>query len=64
MPYLELTVDNVTAHFWQSGQYFSDNTNRNKSETYFSSGIYVCIRDVLWNLRFLTSFPNCEPYKK
>ena len=21
MPYLELTVDNVTAHFWQSGQY-------------------------------------------
>ncbi len=22
MPYLELTVDNVTAHFWQSGRYF------------------------------------------
>ena len=22
MPYLELTVDSVTAHFWQSGRYF------------------------------------------
>lgn len=65
MPYLELTVDNVAAHFWQSGRYFFRQYEiETKAKRIFSSGIYVCIRDILWNLRFLTSFPNCKPYKK
>lgn len=58
MPYLELTVDNVAEHFWQSGRYFSDNTRQKQKRNVFQ------LRNICLHTRRIIEFEISDEFSK
>lgn len=58
MPYLELTVDNVTTHFWQSGQYFFRQYEQKQKRNVFQ------LRNICLHTRRIMEFEISDEFSK